>query len=301
MTTITALKKAVVERIISFGVEPHEARREAELIVEHVTQMSLSEQIRAGDRPIESLWAQRVEALLDRRRERQPLQYALGHTYFRDLKLICRPGVFIPRGDTETVVCAALDLLPPADGSTTTMNVMEIGPGAGTICISLLSARKDLCVTAIEISEQAFELTFENAAAQNVAARLHLVRADWLSFAQSTSSKFEMLVSNPPYIPRSEKSQLQPEVGLWEPESALFGGDDDGLATYRAIALHGPDLLNSGGWAVVEVGDGQAAGVIDIFETSRWGAIGAHKDVHGLTRAISAQAPKNPLSKRVRN
>lgn len=299
MTTITALKKEVAERIGSFGVEPHEARREAELIIEHVTQMSLSEQIKVGDQPVDSAWTEQVEAVLTMRKQRQPLQYALGYTYFRDLKLLCRPGVFIPRSDTETVVCAALDLLPPAEDSV--INVMEIGPGAGTICISLLSARKDLCVTAVEISERAFDLTFENARAQNVAARLNLVQADWLSFAPGTSLRFDMLVSNPPYIPLSEKPQLQPEVGLWEPEAALFGGDEDGLATYRAIALHGPDLLKPGGWAVVEVGDGQARSVIAILETSSWGTIGVHKDVHGLTRAISAQAPKNPLSKRVRN
>jgi release factor glutamine methyltransferase len=283
------LKRKIAKELCSFGVEPPEARREAELITEHVTGLSLTRQITADKMSfLDAQQEKQLDAILARRSRREPLQYVLGHTIFRGLKLACRGGVFIPRSDTETVVAVALSLLP-APGRER-LSALELGPGAGTICVSLLREREDLTVTAVEISQKAADLTEENAAAHGVISRLKIVRADIKDVLIAAHERFAMVVSNPPYINPAAKQSLQPEVGHWEPEEALFGGDQDGLATYRLLAAHAGKILLAGGWVVVEVGDGRADAVVNIFETSRWGSLRKHKDVHGLIRAVSAQA-----------
>lgn len=293
MTTITALKNEAVRALNAFGVEPAEARREAELIVEHITGLTIEEQIKAGSELVEPRLQTALQAILERRRQREPLQYILGYTYFRGLKFACRSGVFIPRSDTETVVEAALALL----GDTSSAKVLEVGPGAGTICISLLHAQPGWSVTAVEKSAAASAATMENASAvgAHLRDRLDLVQGDWVEFVDATEEKFQLLVSNPPYIPLSQRATLQPEVGLWEPHEALFGGDDDGMLVYRQLAARAGRALVPGGYLVVEVGDGQAKGVMHILEASHWLAVSTHLDVHGFARAISAQPPRQSV------
>lgn len=284
------LKKEIADRLVSFGVEPHEASREAELIVQHVSGLSLVEQIKADRKELSASEKIRLDEILKRRSAREPLQYILGYTMFRHLKMACRAGVFIPRSDTETVVAAALALLPsPANVQ---VAALELGPGAGTICVSLLHERQDLRVTAVEISEKACALTEENARAHGVASRLTLINEDIENVLATPAERFSLIVSNPPYISPVHRQSLQPEVGRWEPEQALFGGDADGLATYRMLARQAAASLLHGGFMVVEVGDGQADAVVDIFETFDWDTLCTYKDVHGLTRAVSARAPK---------
>lgn len=295
MTTITALKNAATKALVGFGVEPAEARREAELIAEHITGLTIEEQIKAGSAATHPHLEATLQGILARRQQREPLQYILGYTHFRGLKFQCHQGVFIPRSDTETVVQVALDLLV-REGQEPT-RVLEVGTGAGTICISLLHALPHVVVTAVEKSEAATQATLSNAVAQGEAieTRLTVVQQDWLRFVDCATDRFHLLVSNPPYIPLRQKPTLQPEVGLWEPHEALFGGDDDGMLVYRQMALRGPEVLFPGGYLVVEVGDGQAEGVVHILETSHWQAVSVHSDVHGLTRAISACAPRQSV------
>lgn len=293
MTTITVLKNEATKALSALGVEPAEARREAELIVEHITGLAIEEQIKAGSNCANSCDEQALHGILERRRQREPLQYILGYTYFRGLKFECRHGVFIPRNDTETVVEVVLDLL----SETGTAKVLEVGPGAGTICISLLHALSGLCVTAVEKSAMATAVTLANASVHGdgLKERLVLVQGDWVDFVDTTRERFQLVVSNPPYIPLSQQPMLQPEVGLWEPHEALFGGDEDGMLVYRQLAARAAGVLCPGGYLVVEVGDGQADDAMHIFETLHWLEIKAHPDVHGLTRAISAQAPRQSV------
>ncbi len=295
MITITALKNAAVKALVGFGVEPPEARREAELIVEHITGLTIEGQIKVGSAATHPSWEGALEGILARRQRREPLQYILGYTLFRGLKFQCHQGVFIPRSDTETVVAVALDLL--ALESSAPIKVLEVGPGAGTICISLLHALPDVLVTAVEKSAAAICATLSNAGAQGdaIRGRLTVIQQDWLDFVASATDQFHLVVSNPPYIPLCQQPKLQPEVGLWEPHEALFGGGDDGLLVYRQLALRAPKVLFPGGYLVVEVGDGQAESVVHIFEASHWQAVNAHLDVHGLTRAISACAPRQSV------
>lgn len=134
----------------------------------------------------------------------------------------------------------------------------------------------------------------------NVATRLIVIEGDWRSHrfpakgvgnSSQRHGGYDLLVSNPPYIPRRDQPGLQPEVGNWEPDEALFGDDDDGLATYRELSRKGLELLMPGGWLVVEIGDGAAKSVTEIFATGGWNLLSSHHDVNGIERAISAQAP----------
>lgn len=264
------------------GIEPREAHREAYLIVEHASGLGTAQQILKADEPIGEEQLRVVRAVLARREKRVPLQYCLGYAYFMGLKLVSRPGVLIPRCDTETIVevaSAGLKDKPQAE-------VVDIGVGCGAISIALLKAMPDCKVIAIDISAEAIALTRENALAHGVYERIRLVHNDWRS---CLPARVDAIVSNPPYVPQSARCQLSPEVRLYEPEQALFGDDEDGLAFYRGFAGEGRKHLNQDGFAAVEVGDSQAEKVAGIFSAAGWQALQIHNDLNGLPRVVSAR------------
>lgn len=282
-------KKEIVAHLVSFGIENGEARVEADMIIESVSGMSNSKQLVCDDLPMTEKQLDKAERLLAERARRRPIQYCLGEAQFLDLKLKVREGVFIPRTDTETVVEAALELAQslarslPADRP---IKVLEIGVGSGAIAVGLLKKNERLRVTGTDINEEALALTAENAALHRVADRLSL-KSEGLWW--TLSERFDLIVSNPPYIPQDQQSTLEPEVVYFEPHEALFGRDPDGLRFYRKLSTTAADLLDStGGFIVVEVGDGQADPVKAIFAEAGWEKVTSLRDVNGISRVVTA-------------
>ncbi|MFN8655335.1 MAG: HemK/PrmC family methyltransferase [Candidatus Obscuribacterales bacterium] len=275
-------------------MEPR-ARREAELIVEHITGLTIEERMKVGSAATHPSWGRCPGRNFGAPpATREPLQAILGYTLFRGLKFQCHRGVFIPRSDTETVVAVAQDLL--ALESSAPIKVLEVGLEPAPLRISLLHALPDVLVTAVEKSAAAICATLSNAGAQGdaIRGRLTVIQQDWLDFVASATDQFHLVVSNPPYIPLSETEVAAGGRSLGAHGTYSEGGDD-GLLVYRQMALRGPEVLFPGGYLVVEVGDGQAEGVVHILEASHWQAVNAHLDVHGLTRAISACAPRQSV------
>ena len=173
---------------------------------------------------------------------REPLQYILGETEFMGLTFHVEPGVLIPRADTEILVEKALAWMKPG------ARVLDIGTGSGAIAVSLAKLGRPAQVTAVDVSDRALEIARQNA--ERNGAAVEFVKSD--CFSALKGRKYDMIVSNPPYISEDEMRGLMPEVTR-EPELALFGGAD-GLDFYRRISREAPEYLNEGGCLLFEIG-----------------------------------------------
>lgn len=195
-----------------------------------------------GHRALTEEQEKAFDALCDRRAAREPLQYILGETEFMGLTFHVEPGVLIPRADTEILVEKALECMKPG------ARVLDIGTGSGAIAVSLAKLGRQAQVTAVDVSDRALEIARRNA--KRNGAAVEFVKSD--CFSALKGRKYDMIVSNPPYISENEMQGLMPEVAR-EPELALFGGAD-GLDFYRRISREAPEYLNEGGCLLFEIG-----------------------------------------------
>lgn len=201
-----------------------------------------------------------------RRGAREPLQYILGTWSFCGMELKCSPAALIPRPETELLVERAVQFLstvnahPPA--------FLDIGAGTGCIAITLAAKVPNARGVAVDVSDEALTLAKENAARHQIIDRIEFrLGSDFA--ALKPGELFDLLVSNPPYIPSNEIASLQPEVREHEPRLALDGGSD-GLDVFRKIARDGKQFLNPAGKLVAEFSDGQAPALKTLFESEKW-------------------------------
>ena len=183
-----------------------------------------------------------------------PGQYIIGHADFFGMQLKVDERVLIPRPETEELVELIL-----TENSEKNLKVLDIGTGSGAIALALAKNRPDWSVTAADISQDALDLSLENAKAQNL--NLSFIKSDCFS---EISSKYDIIVSNPPYISRADEVEVGLNVLHSEPHLALFA-DEDGLAIYRRIAEDSKDYLNDGGKIYLEIGYKQGQSVPDLF------------------------------------
>lgn len=195
-----------------------------------------------GQRSLDDQTQARYEALIARREAREPMQYILGETSFMGLTFHVEPGVLIPRYDTEVLCEEALRRLRPG------MRVLDIGTGSGALAASIAKLAPGCEVTAVDVSDIALAVASGNAKA--LYANVRFLKSD--CFAALAGERFDMIVSNPPYIDGEEMKELMPEV-LLEPELALYGGED-GLDFYRRISSEAPAYLKKGGCLLFEIG-----------------------------------------------
>ena len=215
-------------------------------------------------------------ALVARRKQREPLQYILGTQPFMGLPFKTDPRALIPRNDTEALCEAALE--KAASG----MRVLDLCTGSGALAIALAHHCPGAQVTAVDLSPDALALARENAKALGVGVRFF--QGDL--FAPVEGECFDMILSNPPYIPDGLRGKLQAEVEK-EPAMALFAGPD-GLDLYRRIAREAPGHLKAGGWLLLEIGDGQFDQVAALLR-DHFTAIERINDLNGLPRVIRAE------------
>lgn len=265
------------------GIGKDEARRESELILCRITKRSLSEILAFKDQPLTAEEEVGLHAILERRKQREPLQYILGDTYFWGLRFIVGPGVFIPRPDTECLVEAVLFHLSGRQSPV----LGEIGIGSGAISVSLLHSLKTAKSFAVELSGEAYAAALQNAQAHGVANRLFLDRADWRDWLSGLTAPLDALVTNPPYIPKHLAATLAPEVRDWEPACALYGTDEDGLGFYRELATLPKELFKEKGFIALEFGFGQAPELLAIFQKAGWFDLEIREDLAGIPRVLT--------------
>lgn len=216
------------------------------------------------------------QALIDRRCRREPLQYILGTAQFMGVTLRAQPGALIPRNDTETLCEQALARMQGRE------RVLDLCTGTGALAIAIALRFPGAQVTAADISADALDVARQNIA--DTGARVTLRQGDL--FAAAAGERFDIIVSNPPYITAEEMADLQPEV-CREPALALYGGLD-GLDFYRRIAREAPDYLSPGGWLLLEIGSAQAEAVSALL-AERFEALAVYPDMQGLPRAVAAR------------
>lgn len=218
-----------------------------------------------------------LERRLDRRLSGEPLQYIEGAAYFMGLKFAVDSRVLIPRQDTETLCEQALTFLRGYTGA----EVLDLCTGSGAIAISVARLQPGLRVTATDMSSDALSVASENAHLNDVYVRF--MQGDL--FEPVSGERFDAILCNPPYLTADDMVHLQTEVAC-EPRMALFGGED-GLMFYRRLAHEVYRHLKPGGYALFEVGDGQAAEVLRLMsENAMCAASGTVKDLPGVERVV---------------
>lgn len=283
-TTTVWTNKALIDWTTKFlhgkGIES--PLRDARMLLGHVLQCKPIDVVaRSAEEPTAEEKA-RYRELIRRRVEGCPTAYLTGTREFYLLSFDVTPAVLIPRPDTETLVMQAIDVLkrkPDAVG-------LDLGTGSGCIAVSLTHLEPRTRFTAVDISPDALEVAHRNAAKHGVAGRIDFRRGD-LFGALTESDRFDLILSNPPYIPPTEISELAIEVRDHEPRIALDGGPD-GLAFYRRIAADAGRFLNPGGRVLVEIGHTQADAVTALFLNAGWAAAAVTKDLAGRTRVVTA-------------
>lgn len=272
MPTVLEALKAAEQRLRAVP----DPRLDAEWLLSEVLGVSRLDMLLNKRRELTEGEEAAYEALISRRESREPLQYILGSQSFMGFSLKTDSRALIPRFDTEALCEEALKYVRPCS------RVLDLCTGSGALAVAI----KKLCpgaeVIASDISEAALSLAKENA--ERLGADVKFVRGN--CFAPLTGERFDVIVSNPPYIPEALRGRLQAEVEQ-EPALALFAGDD-GLDFYRRIAREAPAHLLPGGRLCLEIGDGQGAAVKALLG-EEFTDIQVLNDLYGLPRVVSAQ------------
>lgn len=228
--------------------------------------------------------------LSDRRAKREPFQHLKGTQEFFGLDFEVSPDVLIPRPETEIVVENAIAILSKLANPT----FCEIGIGSGCISVSVLNKIKNATAIGLDISESALKIAKNNSVRHAVTERLKLLRSDVFEIfeqeiGEGFSARFDLIVSNPPYIPLSDFENLQPEVRDFDPKIALTDGKD-GLSIIEKIVISSPKFLKPGGSLILEIGIGQETAVKTMFEAEVWKSIEVISDIQGIPRTVIARA-----------
>ena len=226
---------------------------------------------------------QRFAEFIKQRCRHIPADKIIGHKGFYKYEFAVSGDVLSPRPETELLVEAALEEMRRRP----CRSLLELGVGSGCVILSLLAEIPSLCGIGIDISAAALEIAARNAETLGVKSRIEWKQADWFAadFAALFSQRFDMIVSNPPYIAAWEIPLLEAEVRDYDPRLALDGGTD-GLASYRCIAKVAPALLNEGGKIFLEVGEGQAGAVANLFAEQGFVPENILRDLAGTERCV---------------
>ena len=212
----------------------------------------------------------------------RPVAYIVGNREFMGLDFFVMEGVLIPRPDTETLVEEIIQLCKNKNEE---INIVDIGTGSGAITVSLAKYIKNSKITSLDISDIPLEVGKINAVNNGVDNRIEFLKSDVFTAIKNTEKKFDIIVSNPPYIPKKDIETLHTQVKDYEPYNALEGGED-GLDFYRQITEESVQYLKQGGILAYEVGHDQAEDVSKIMKYHGYDKIYTKKDIQGIDRVV---------------
>ncbi len=281
MTTLATLHRDARARLSAAGIA--DAALDARILVEDLTGTSCTDLLSRPDTVVPPDAAARLSAALARRIAGEPVHRILGAREFYGLRLTLAPDTLEPRPDTETLVDVALPHLARAADRAGSARLLDLGTGTGAVALSLLSAEPRAQAVATDIAPGALAAARANAVSLGLAERAAFVLSDW--FDQVTG-RFDIIVSNPPYIPSAEIESLAREVREHDPRRALDGGVD-GLDPYRIIARGCDAHLAPGGVVAVEIGAGQGPDVTGIFAAQGYRLLENRRDLAGHERALA--------------
>ncbi len=277
MTIDTAIR-SIAEKLRKAGVT--NALREASSLVRIAVDRPATFLIAHPEYILTQAESRQLDRLADRRARRIPLQHLTRKQEFYGLEFEVSPDVLIPRPETEILVEKAIELLPKGGRS-----FLELGVGSGCISVSILHQIGSATAVGIDKSPLALAVARSNAVKHGVTDRLDLIESDLFD---KVSGRFDLIVSNPPYIPDRDITSLQAEVRDFEPLLALAGGGD-GLDVIRKIIKDGQKYLESGGWLLMEIGYGQSSAVRNELQDAGWEDISFLNDLQAIPRVAMAR------------
>lgn len=277
--TLVSLWAEVRQRLEAAGVDTPVL--DARLLLEAGAGIARLDIITDPRRVLSDAQAAAVEALTRRRETREPISHILGRKAFWSLDLAVTPDVLTPRPETELLVHVALEMLTPGASA----RVLDLGLGSGAILLAVLTERPNATGVGVDASGAALAVARHNADALGLAARLTLQHGDW---CLGMEGPFDLVLSNPPYIPSQEIAGLEPEVARHEPRLALDGGVD-GLDAYRAILAGLPRLLAPDGGFALEVGRCQAERVEALARAQGLVTATTRMDLQGVPRVVTGK------------
>jgi release factor glutamine methyltransferase len=287
--TLAATRQALAEKFRQVGIDSADA--DACLLIAHALGIDRAALIANSERALTAPETKAIDALAVRRFKREPVARIFGAKEFWSLSLHISEAVLVPRPETETVIEAALDFID-GDGKglkklrAECLRILDIGTGSGALLLALLYELPNALGTGTDISTSALGVARRNAERHALASRCTFIACD---IAATVPGPFDLIVSNPPYIPHGAIVTLAPEVRDYDPALALDGGSD-GLNGYRAIGNDARRLLAPAGRLIVELGAGQEAAVRALFTNAGLTVDAVRMDLAGISRALSASA-----------
>ena len=271
----------IIKTLIDGGIEPNEAKVETELLLEHFCNYDIKKQI-LGEKLSEDALNFVLEKAKERVETRKPIQHIIGLADFMGEKFIVNEHTLIPRDETEFLVREAVQIIKEND----LKMAIEIGSGSG--CVSCMIAKlAEIQIIGLDISNESLHIALDNATKHNLFNKAIFRKSDIYSNVRERE-KFDIIVSNPPYIPIKEKGLLQKEVEF-DPELALFAPDENGIEFYKRIIEDAHKLFVKRGFIVFELGINQAPLVEKLFIDNGYTNIKITKDLAGIDRVISAR------------
>jgi release factor glutamine methyltransferase len=274
------------ERLTRAGIPPDQAAIDAEVLARAAAGWDRAAYLARRDEPADAAIASRLESYIRRREAREPVAYILGTREFWGLDFLVTPAVLIPRPETEFIVEAALARL--ADRARA-WRIADVGTGSGCLAVALAVEQPHARITATDISADALAVARANAERHDVGNRIDLVRT---SLLDAVAGPFDLIVANPPYVPRAHGPTLSPDVRDHEPDAGLYGGGEDGLDEIRALVAQASTRLAPGGWLQMEFGFGQGDAVRAAVETAGGlDLVEILRDLQGHERTLVARRP----------
>nr|WP_321358348.1 peptide chain release factor N(5)-glutamine methyltransferase [uncultured Draconibacterium sp.] len=253
-----------------------------QMIMNSVLGLSYTQMILEKDRVLENYESDRIKSIVQRLKTHEPIQYILGVAEFYGLQLKVKPGVLIPRPETEELVEWICKTEIPASAK-----ILDIGTGSGCIPLALKNELPTTVVMAVDVSETALSLATENA--QKNKLEVAFEHADILNWQELSWPQFDVIVSNPPYVMEREKKQMEANVLEHEPELALFVSDSDPLIFYRTIAQFAAKQLNESGYLFFEINENLGDEMVALVKQLGFKSIELRRDLNNKNRMLRCQ------------
>ena len=252
------------------------------LIFWHVLQLSYTDLVLGRNQKLEKSSQKRIEAIVERLKKFEPIQYILGETEFFGLKLTVNPSVLIPRPETEELVQWITTTVEDEK-----LSVVDIGTGSGCIALALKKELKNAVVTGVDISAESIRTASKNAEQNQLDVTFK--QADILQWEKEKWEPVDLIVSNPPYVRELEKAAMHANVLQYEPENALFVSNTNPLVYYQSIADFANRYLKANSWLFFEINENLGEELVSLLAAIGFGAIEIKKDINGKNRMLRCQ------------
>lgn len=283
--------RTILNKELSNNYDKGELKNIIDLVLERITGLPKADQVKSKVPYLTCTQLEDIDSITDRLKKNEPVQYVLGEAWFAGMKFKVNSNVLIPRPETEELVDwivkqSVVGSWQSAVGSGQ-FAIIDIGTGSGCIPITLKKKLPETNVTAIDVCSEALYTATENAAELN--AEVNFILLDFLDVEKwNELGKYDVIVSNPPYVKQSEKTSMHERVTSFEPVKALFVPDDDALLFYKKLSGFALQHLNNGGSLFVEINEALSSEVISLFQSAGFKDVQLKKDMQGKDRMVKA-------------